>query len=261
MRTPSWIRRRSGATLTAPAGNGAPSAGAAARLRPRDPDTVGALPRARRLLQPLPLFGLLLVLVALVGYWSVYRASTKRTPVLVAVRALSAGSVLRAGDLRTGELAGDGRTMGALVAERELDSLLGRTLTAPVPAGAPLPRAALGARAAAPSAFTLVVPALHALAGALQQGDRVTVLATYGSGSGQARARPIARGLEVLAVGTPPSGIDSSAASTPVTLALPDPSLASALALANSDAKLDLLRESGRARTAPIPPASEGGGP
>jgi Flp pilus assembly protein CpaB len=236
MRTPSWIRRRGGATLTAPAGNGAPPAEAAARLRPRDPDAVAApaLPRARRLLQPLPLLGLLLVLVALVGYWSVYRASTKRTPVLVAARGLSAGSVLRAGDVRTGELAADGRTMGALVP--------------------------LGARAAAPSAFTLVVPALHALAGSLQPGDRVTVLATYGSGSGQARTRPIARGLEVLAVGTPPSGIDSSAASIPVTLALPDPALASALALANSDAKLDLLRESGRARTAPIPPASEGGG-
>ena len=33
----------------------------------------------------------------------------------------------------------------------------------------------------------------------------------------------------------------------------------SALALANSDAKLDLLRESGGARAAPIPPASEAG--
>ena len=262
MRTPSWIRRRGGVTLTAPAGNGAPPAGGAARLRPRDPDAAAApISGARRLLQPLPLLGLLLVLVALVGYWSVYRASTKRTPMLVAARALSAGAVLRAGDVRTGELAGDGRTMGALVPERELDSLMGRTLTAPVPAGAPLPRAALGASAAAPSAFTLVVPALHALAGSLQPGDRVTVLATYGSGSGQARARPIARGLEVLAVGAPPSGLDSSAVSIPVTLALPDPAVASALALANSDAKLDLLRESGRARTAPIPPASEGGGP
>ena len=259
MRTPNWIRRRGGATLPTPAGNGAPPAGAAARLRPRDPDAAAAPPRARRLLQPLPLLGLLLVLVALVGYWSVYRTSTKRTPVLIAARALSAGSMLRAGDVRTGELAGDGRTMGALVPERELDALLGRTLTVPVPAGAPLPRAALGARASAPSAFTLVVPALHALAGSLQPGDRVSVLATYGSGSGQARTRPIARGLGVLAVGAPPSGLDSSAALIPVTLALPDPSLASALALANSDAKLDLLRESGGARTAPIPPASEGG--
>src|SRR5207302_139619 len=130
-------------------------------------------------LQPLPLVGMLLVLIALVGYWSVYRASTTRTPVLVAAHALSAGSVLHASDLRTGELAGDGRTMAALVPERELDALLGRTL--------------------------------------------------------------------------------SAAAPVPITLALPDPSLASALSLANSDAKLDLLRESGGARAAPIPPASEAG--
>ena len=113
-------------------------------------------------------------------------------------------------------------------------------------------------RASGTAAFTLVLPALHALAGQLAPGDRVSVIATYGSGSGQAWTKAIARGLEVLWVGGAPSGIDSAAASVPITLALPDPSLASALALANSDAKLDLLRESGGARAAPMPPASEG---
>src|SRR6266550_3019435 len=113
--------------------------------------------------------------------------------------------------LRSGELAGDGRTMAALVPERELDALLGRTLGVAVPAGAPLPRAALGGRAAGTAAFTLVLPALHALAGQLAPGDRVSVLATYG-GSGQARTKAVARGLEVLSVGSAPSGIDSAAA-------------------------------------------------
>jgi Flp pilus assembly protein CpaB len=165
--------------------------------------------------------------------------------------------VLHASDLQTGELAGDAHTMAALVPERELDALLGRTISVAVPAGAPLPRAAFGGSAASTAAFTLVLPALHALAGQLAPGDRVSVLATYGSGSGQARTKAIARGLEVLSVGSGPTGIDSASASVPVTLALPNPALASALALANSDAKLDLLRESGRARAAPIPPASE----
>src|SRR5207247_2941400 len=249
------------ATTVRPEPNGA-GPPEAVRIRERDGAAVEAgkvRPRARRLLQPLPLVGMLLVLIALVGYWSVYRASTKRTPVLVAAHALSAGSVLHASDLRTGELAGDGRTMAALVPERELDALLGRTLSAAVPAGAPLPRAALGGRAAGTAAFTLVLPALHALAGQLAPGDRVSVLATYGGGSGQARTKAIARGLEVLSIGSGPTGIDSASASIPVTLALPDPSLASALALANSDAKLDLLRESGGARAAPLPPASEVG--
>src|SRR5712691_6061770 len=256
-----WIRRHSAATTAPPDRNGAGPA-EAVRIREREAETAAAArlrPHARRLLQPLPLVGMLLVLVALVGYWSVYRASTKRTPVLVAAHALSAGTVLRAGDLRTGELAGDARTMAALVPERELASALGHSLAAAVPAGAPLPLAALAGSANGSSAFTLVLPALHALAGALAPGDRVTVLATYGSGSGQAHTKAIARGLEVLSVGSAPSGIDSAAASVPITLALPDPSLASALALANSDAKLDLLRESGGVRAAPIPPASEAG--
>src|SRR6266545_1274418 len=255
-----WIRRHSAAMVPLERNGAGPAE--AVRIREREAETAAVArlrPQARRLLQPLPLVGMLLVLIALVGYWSVYRASTTRTPVLVAAHALSAGSVLHASDLRTGELAGDGRTMAALVPERELDALLGRTLSVAVPAGTPLPRAALGSRASGTAAFTLVLPAQHALVGQLAPGDRVSVLATYGSGSGQARTRAIARGLEVLSVGGAPSGIDSAAASVPVTLALPDPSLASALALANSDAKLDLLRESGGARAAPIPPASEAG--
>src|SRR5919197_2565550 len=255
-----WIRRHSSAATAAPERNGAgPAEAVRIREREAEPAVANQLrPRARRLLQPLPLVGVLLVLVALVGYWSVYHASTKRTPMVVAAHALSAGSVLHASDLRSGELAGDARTMAALVPERELDALLGRTLSSAVPAGAPLPRAALGGQAAGTAAFTLVLPALHALAGQLAPGDYVTVLATYGSGSGQARTKAIARGLEVLSVGNAPSGIDSASASVPVTLALGDPSIASALALANSDAKLDLLRESGAARAAPIPAASEG---
>src|SRR5207247_10405675 len=125
------------ATTVRPEPNGAGPA-EAVRIREREAESPAAArmrPNARRLLQPLPLVGMLLVLIALVGYWSVYRASTKRTPVLVAAHALSAGSVLHASDLRTGELAGDGRTMAALVPERELDALLGRTLSAAVPAG------------------------------------------------------------------------------------------------------------------------------
>src|SRR6266508_1720645 len=140
-----WIRRHSAATTVPPDRNGAGPA-EAVRIREREAETAAAArlrPNARRLLQPLPLVGMLLVLIA-----------------LVAAHALSAGSVLHASDLRTGELAGDGRTMAALVPERELDALLGRTLSVAVPAGAPLPRAALGGGAAGTAAFTLVLPAL-----------------------------------------------------------------------------------------------------
>jgi hypothetical protein len=63
-----------------------------------------------------------------------------------------------------------------------------------------------------------------------------------------------------LTVGAPPEGLDRASASIPITVALPDPSLAAGLALANTEGKIDLLREGRRGRSAPIPPASAQGG-
>lgn len=236
--------------------------GQAPLLRPRAPEAPNVrLPRARRLSRPLPLAGAVLVLVSLVGYWSVYSATTKRTPILVAAHGLAAGSVLRPSDLRTAELAGDAVTMGSLLPERDLASVLGRQLATPVSKGAPISLASIESVGSGPAAFTLVVPALHALAGSLQPGDRVTVLATYDTGNGNSQARVVARGLRVETVGSPPEGLDRASASIPITLALPDPSLATALALANSEAKIDLLRDGRNGEAAPIPAASEQAGP
>lgn len=236
-----------------------PSENGRVQVRLRDLEEPAARPSLRRLARPLPLIGVLLVVVALAGYWSVYSATTHRTPVLVAAHDLQAGAQLRPTDLRTAELAGDAGSLAALVPERELETVLGRELAAPVPQGAPLARAAVASSGAARPAFTLVVPALRALGGSLRPGDRVTVLATFESGAG-ARARAVARGLRVLTVGLPPEGLDRSSASVPVTVALPDPSVAAALALANSEGKIDLLREGASGRTAPIPAASAQGG-
>jgi len=232
------------------------------QVRLRNPDEVtSARPSVRRRLgRPLPLIGVLLVVAALAGYWSVYSATTERTPVLVAAHDLQAGTVVRPSDLRTAELAGDARTLASLVPERELETVHGRELATPVPQGAPLARASVAPGGSGPAAFTLVVPALHALGASLRPGDRVTVLATFDSGPAGAQARAIARGLRVLTVGEAPEGLDRASASISVTVALSDPSLAAGLALANSEGKIDLLREGGRGRTAPIPPASERGG-
>ena len=238
-----------------------PSANGRPHVRLRSPEKAeGARPSIpRRLARPLPLVGVALVLAALAGYWSVYSATTARTPVVAAAHDLQAGAILRASDLRTVELAGDAQAMAALVPESELEAVLGRELAAPVARGAPLPRAAAAAHSSGPAAFTLVVPALRALGGSLRPGDRVTVLATFESGTG-ARARVVARGLRVLEVGQTPEGFDSDSASIPVTVALSDPSAAAALALANSEGKIDLLREGAKGRTAPIPAASAQGG-
>lgn len=246
--------RRPAAIEVHPSENGGP------QVRLRGPEVAVQRPSVRRrLLQPLPLVGSLLVVAALAGYWSVYSATTDRTPVLVAAHDLQAGTVVRPPDLRTAELAGDSATMSALVSEEELETVLGRTVTTPVPQGAPLTQASVPAAGSGPAAFTLVVPSLHALGGALRPGDRVSVLATFETGSG-GQARAIARGLRVLAIGELPDGLDRASASIPVTVALPNPSLAAGLALANSEGKIDLLRDGGKSRTSPIPAASERGG-
>src|SRR5206468_4489913 len=86
-----------------------PSENGHVRVRLRSPEeSRPAGPSVRgRLVRPLPLIGVLLVVVALAGYWSVYSATTHRTAVLVAAHDLQAGSVVRPSDLRVAELAGD----------------------------------------------------------------------------------------------------------------------------------------------------------
>lgn len=81
------------------------------------------------------------------------------------------------------------------------------------------------------------------------------MLATFGAGSGNARTRVIARGLQVLAVGQNDGALDRGEATIPVTVALPEPSSVSELALANDDATISLLLEGARGAIDPIPPA------
>jgi Flp pilus assembly protein CpaB len=230
-------------------------------LRPREQTATPPKARRRRI-KPLPVIGGLLVLVALLGYLAVYAATTHRTAVLITTRTLPAGTVLSAGDLRSSELSGDSSVISGLVPDSQLQQVIGQRLSSGLPAGTPLARSALSAQTSQASQITLAVPALHALGGTLQPGDTVTVLATFGAGTGSARTKPIARGLQVLSVGSVPAGEDPSTATVPVTLALPNPSVASVLALAEEDGKIDLLREGTSGQSAPIPPASDqGGGP
>ena len=167
-------------------------------------------PRRRpRVLQPLPLAGLLLVLLALIGYWSVYSQTTRRSQVLIATHSLPAGRILSASDLTSAGLSGSRQVLATLVPTSEQSILVGRALTVPVAAGAPIPQAALAGSHGAASSLTLAVPALHALPGQLAPGDHITVLATFTSSTGQTQTRAVARNLEVLAVGSA-SGFDAS---------------------------------------------------
>jgi Flp pilus assembly protein CpaB len=225
------------------------------RTRPERNGSSRPRRRPRRFLQPLPLAALLLILLALIGYWSVYARTTRRTQVLVAAHALPAGRVLRASDVADAGLTASSGVLATFVPASEQSLLVGRALKEPIAAGAPIPAAALASAHGGGASMTLAVPVQHALGGQLVPGDRVTVLATYVGASGQAQTRAVARNLEVLDVGTA-SGFNASAQTIPVTVALPNPSLASALALANEAGKLDLLRESGAGSSAPIPSVS-----
>jgi Flp pilus assembly protein CpaB len=177
---------------------------------------------------------------------------------VAATRALPAGSVLAAGDLAPTALSGAPQLLARLIPASREAALVGRRLAAPVEAGLPVPWASLAGVGGAPAAFTLAVGALHALGGALEPGDLVTVLATFTSPNGTVTVRVVGRGLVVLSVGQPPPGLDLASATIPVTVALGDPAVASELALANSVGRIDLMRDGDAAASTPSARAGTG---
>lgn len=229
------------------------------RLRAPYESATPVTARVRRAARPLPLIGAGLVLIALIGYLAVYGASTKRTAVLITTQTLQPGSVLSATDLRVAELSGDSSLISGLEPGGALQQVVGQRVISGLPAGTPLARSALSAEVSSGAQMTLAVSALHALGGALQPGDRVTVLATFGASTSQARTRAIARGLQVISVGAVQTGEQPSTATVPVTVTLSSPQAASALALASETGKIDLLRESASPSNAAIPEATEAG--
>jgi len=231
----------------------------ALRVAPR---TVPRRPRTRLIpasfLRPVPLAGAGLVLAGLAVLLGAGSSAGGPTPVLVATRALPGGTVLRSSDLRRAAIGAGSGVLATLVPASDESRALGETLSTPLSSGQPLARSALSA--GEPAAFTLTVVAEHALGGALRVGDRVTVLATFQTSAGGEVTRELARHLLVLAVGQPPSIGDPNQATVPVTVALPDPSLAARLALANSAARIDILRDGDASGSAPLPSASSPGG-
>ncbi len=238
----------------------APAGAGRVQIAPRERPAAARPPmRARRLVQPLPLAGLVLIVLGLLLVLGYGAAAGRRSSVLIAARALPAGTVLTGSDLRSSAVAADGALLAVLVPVSQQSAVLGRRLATALGPGEPLTRSQLAALTAAPAAFTLTVAYEHALGGQLEPGERVAVLATFTSPSGVATTRPLARRLLVLAVGQLPRLGDPSQTTIPVTVALPTASLASRLALANSVAKIDLLRESPGGSAAPIPAATAPG--
>jgi Flp pilus assembly protein CpaB len=211
----------------------------------------------RRFKQPLPLIGVGLIVIALGGYVLVARQTRSESEVVAIALSLPAGTVLHSDDLELVRLGAAPALLAKLVPASHESTLVGMRLAAPVTAGLPLPQASLTGVDGGPAAFTLSVGEIHALGGDLQPGDRVSVLATFTSPNGTASSRVVARDLVVLAVGQAPAGLDPASATIPVMVALPDPTIATELALANNVGRIDLLRD-GADTAARIPTVTGG---
>lgn len=143
-------------------------------------------------------------LLAVVLNYSLLRAADDRVRVAVVARPIAAGDALGAGDLRSVEVAADDAVLGTLVPAEELDELAGHVAATALAAGDPLRRSDLRPPSAPDQrrAMSLPVPAEHAVAGQLQRGDRVDVIAVD-----QGTASYVLTDAEVLAVGGGDGGL------------------------------------------------------
>lgn len=168
-----------------------------------------ASPPARRLRQPSWLdlrlvLGVLLVLVSVVFGARILAAADTSTPVWAVTGDLTAGTTLRADDLRAV------RVRLFTDSERYLGvgtSPVGRTLTRPLGAGELLPRASL--TDVAPGRLVSLPVALNHAPDSLHRGQRIDVFAsTKAAGAGgTARTQRILAGVPVQAVRLPRGGL------------------------------------------------------
>lgn len=134
--------------------------------------------------------GLVLTLAAL-------RDDEDRRAVLFAARDVTAGSVLRAVDVREQQIRIDRAMASHLFGSRDLHLVRGRVLTASLRAGDPLLRSHVRSRATADDrrAMSIPVSRSRAVNGRLAPGDRVDVVIAR-----DGVAQVVAAGLEVLDV-------------------------------------------------------------
>lgn len=164
-----------------------------------------AAPSARALTARLPrvdtrlVVGILLVAVSIVAGLRLSARTDHSVSVLAATRSLAPGHVLSAQDLRPARVASDVGALRGFVSTAAA-SPVGRTVRAPIAAGALVPRTALASTAPRGRDVTIPISSEHALGGALAAGDRVDVLATFDKGTEAARTLTVATGARVVDV-------------------------------------------------------------
>jgi Flp pilus assembly protein CpaB len=192
--------------------------------------------------------GGLLVALAALGTFIAYRDATEGPTTLFVVAAgdVDPGARLGPSDLRLESMQlPHGVDASAFPSIDELD---GAVALAPiragelVQAGAIVPPGAGESESSPPSSeFSFAVERTRALNGALNRGERIDVLATYGSGD-TARTHVVARNALVTDINNEVSDTIGSASTVTVTLALPSPNEVLEAAHATQVAQITLVR-------------------
>jgi Flp pilus assembly protein CpaB len=167
--------------------------------------------------------GLLVSTAALAAFLAASGASgSPQQSVVVSRRALAVGERLDSSTLATTTV--DTRTAESLRAFPSVDALAGAVALAPIGEGELVQRSAVltGGPTEPTRQFSFPVDRERALNGDLRAGERVDVLATYGSGS-DATTTVLARDANVIRVTDAKSGSLGSSGKLIVTLALTSP--------------------------------------
>jgi Flp pilus assembly protein CpaB len=167
--------------------------------------------------------GLLVSTAALAAFLAASGASgSPQQSVVVSRRALAVGERLDSSTLATTTV--DTRTAESLRAFLSVDALAGAVALAPIGEGELVQRSAVltGGPTEPTRQFSFPVDRERALNGDLRAGERVDVLATYGSGS-DATTTVLARDANVIRVTDAKSGSLGSSGKLIVTLALTSP--------------------------------------
>ncbi len=211
----------------------------------RPQDSSKQLARRDRLVNLRVALGALILLsgVALLTHALSTRSLPKTTSVLVAAEPLHRGEILVAADLRETTVA---FSSPAVAATQEVPQhVLGRRLIVNVPADEVITRSMLsGATEKGPYRQAVISVSPSLLMGVtLVPGDRVDVLATYGSGA-SATTQAIATSLLVLQVNATSSSLSSTQSDT-VTVALTSLLQGLAIAQAENVGKITLIPSTG----------------
>jgi len=155
------------------------------------------------------LLGVVLVIVALVGGLSFWRAARTTEPVVIAARPIAAGHIVTAEDLTLTEARLEGPLAGLALRDGDRAALMGQTVAVPIPAGAMVVRPDVGSGpvvGAEQVAITVPVPADSVFPG-LHRGDRVTVLGTSEPGRPSSLTAVLLDGASVYAVSSDSSRV------------------------------------------------------